>query len=133
MEQTVHSRQTKYCTAITHSLRKVGHASNAELLAAVRREYPEVTATTIHRATARLASRGEIGVGPRMKEGSMSYDANVTPHDHFQCVSCGMIKDAQLSEELIPLIEHRIGDGCSISGSIVVNGTCKACVTLASS
>lgn len=127
MDTAVKIRETKYCAAIRSSLRDLGHASNAELLSLLRKNYPELSATTIHRATARLAARGEIGVAPNTKEGAMQYDANVAYHDHFQCNNCGVLKDVQLSKSILPFIEEKIGDGCKITGNIVVNGTCKHC------
>ncbi len=124
---TIPQRQTKYCTQIVQTLRKLGHATNAELLKALRKSFPELSATTVHRATARLASRGTISIAPADKDGSMQYDINTKPHDHFQCLSCGLLKDANVKDEIIPILESSIGD-CSVSGQLTINGTCKKCM-----
>jgi Fe2+ or Zn2+ uptake regulation protein len=122
----VQSRQTKYCEAIEHALRIKGHATNSELLKLLRKSFPELSATTIHRATARLASRGVIGIAPPTVEGSMRYDANPKTHDHFLCSGCGVLKDAQFRDKVTPIIKEEI-DGCEISGQITISGLCKGC------
>lgn len=125
-ETLVIGRKTKYCQAIENLLVVIGHATNAELLNELRKTYPELSATTVHRATARLASRGEIAVAPSSKDGSMQYDANTTPHDHFQCTRCGRLKDTNIKDSIIPLLESSI-EGCHISGNLIVGGLCKHC------
>jgi Fur family peroxide stress response transcriptional regulator len=120
-------RQTKYCTSIEQELAIVGHATNAELLATLKRTYPDLSATTVHRATARLASRGKIAIAPSSRDGAMTYDHNTKPHDHFQCISCGILRDTDVKDEVIPILEHTIGD-CSISGRLTITGLCKKCM-----
>lgn len=128
MSSTTFGRKTKYCTDIERLLKKVGHASNAELLELLRRSYPSLSATTVHRATARLASRGKISLAPPNYDGSMRYDANNNAHDHFQCVSCGLLRDTDIKARVKPLLESSIGEGCSISGRLTINGICKKCI-----
>lgn len=119
-------RQTKYCRAIESMLSMLGHATNAELLTELRKNYPELSATTIHRATARLASRGEIAAAPSASDGSMRYDTNTVPHDHFMCNSCGVLRDTNIKDKVVPILESSIGD-CSISGRLTISGICKDC------
>ena len=119
-------RQTKYCTAIETILESLGHATNAELLTELKKAFPAVSATTVHRATSRLAERGVISTAPPSSDGSMTYDANVVPHDHFQCVSCGVLRDTNIKDKVVPILESSIGD-CHISGRLTISGTCKKC------
>jgi len=121
------SRQTKYCQTIECQLCTLGHATNAELLISLRKSFPHLSATTVHRATTRLASRGIIAIAPSKQDGSMQYDANTKPHDHFQCSVCGLLKDADVKDKIIPILESSI-DGCNISGQLTINGTCKKCL-----
>lgn len=123
----VSPRQTKYCQAIELEIAKLGHATNSELLQVLRKVYPDLSATTVHRATARLASRGTIGIAPSRNDGSMCYDANTTPHDHFQCLLCGILRDTDVKDKVIPILEESIGD-CSISGQLTISGICKKCM-----
>lgn len=120
-------RQTKYCKAIETELSRLGHATNAELLVDLRELYPDLSATTVHRATTRLALRGTIAIAPVSKDGSMRYDANTKPHDHFQCLSCGLLRDTDVKDSVIPILEASIGD-CSISGQLTISGLCKNCM-----
>ena len=119
-------RQTKYCTAIERALALVGHATNAELLSVMRREFPELSPTTVHRATTRLAQRGKIAIAPPDKDGSMRYDGNIKPHDHFVCSSCGLLHDTDVKDAVVPALEAAIA-GCSISGRLTISGICKNC------
>jgi Fur family peroxide stress response transcriptional regulator len=125
-DSIVLQRKTKYCTAIEAVLAKVGHASNAELLTELKKLYPDVSATTVHRATARLSVRGAISHAPATHDGSMRYDFNTTPHDHFLCTICGILKDTDIKDKIIPLLESSIED-CSISGRLTISGICKTC------
>lgn len=120
------TRQTKYCRQIEEIISKLGHASNAEILMSLHKDYPDVSATTVHRATARLASRGDISTAPAETNGAMRYDANTTPHDHFLCSHCGLLRDVVVAERVTPLLEEAL-DGCRISGRITISGTCKQC------
>ncbi len=120
-------RQTKYCQAIEVAIARLGHATNSELLIALRKEYPDLSATTVHRATARLAARGTIATAPTSRDGSMCYDANTMPHDHFQCLSCGALRDTNVKDKVTPILEASIGD-CKISGRLTIGGICKKCI-----
>jgi len=119
-------RQTKYCQAIEEIMNSLGHATNADILAELRKTYPTVSATTVHRATARLAARGALGLAPASNDGCMRYDTNPGPHDHFECVSCGILRDTDVKDKVVPILESSIGD-CHISGRLTISGTCKQC------
>jgi Fur family peroxide stress response transcriptional regulator len=119
-------RQTRYCQAIEQILPSLGHATNAKLLSLLQESYPDLSATTVHRASARLASRGIIAIAPSAKDGSIRYDANIIAHDHFQCLSCGNLQDADIKTAIIPILKSSI-ENCDISGRLIINGTCKEC------
>ena len=126
MQTIVRPRQSKYCLAIVDVLKQKGHASNSDLLHALRASYPELSATTIHRATQRLAERGEIGLAPPDTRGVMRYDTATTPHDHFMCSRCGTLRDADVASQVSRLLEQHL-EGCRVSGRLLINGTCKQC------
>lgn len=119
-------RQSKYCQSIQDQLTLLGHATNTQLLTELRKTYPTLSATTVHRATARLASRGTISQAPPALDGSMRYDSNIVPHDHFHCTACDTLRDARLKEQLAPILESAIED-CSISGQLTISGKCNTC------
>ncbi len=120
-------RQTKYCTSIVSLLKRMGHATNQELLVELRRVYPGLSATTVHRATQRLASRGKIAIAPNAVDGSIRYDANTKPHDHFACDKCNQLVDADLKDKIMPIINRSIV-GCDISGRLTIAGVCHNCL-----
>lgn len=120
-------RTTKYSVAVQCLMHRLGHATNLELLERLRGAYPELSATTVHRITARLYERRELQLAPSTLANAMRYDANTSPHDHFMCSRCGLLRDAHFAETIRPLIEQSVGDGCSISGSLTVSGVCKTC------
>ena len=126
-QKPINERTTKYIAAVRMQLERVGHATNAQLLALLQRDYPNLSATTVHRITARMLERHELQQAPAGKDNVLRYDSNVTPHDHFMCTQCGILRDAYLDEKVRPLIEESIGNGCSISGRLVVSGLCKQC------
>lgn len=123
----INNRQTKYCTAIENMLAELGHATNLEILIELRKEFPDLSATTVHRATARLASRDTIAIAPPANDGSMRYDTNTSPHDHFLCSKCGILRDTNVKDKVIPILEESIGD-CQISGQLTISGICKQCI-----
>ena len=128
-DMTTKQRQTKYCQSIDRQLKSMGHASNAELLKCLRKSFPKLSPTTVHRATARLSSRGIIKMAPSKPDGSMRYDANTKAHDHFQCLSCGLLRDTNIKNKIIPILESNI-DNCKISGQLTINGLCNKCSKL---
>lgn len=104
----------------------MGHVTNAELLNHLQRDYPELSATTVHRATARLASRGEIGLAPSTHRGAVRYDAQIKPHDHFSCNACDRLCDTDIKDKIQPIIKEAVVD-CAVSGNIVLTGLCNSC------
>lgn len=122
-----HDRTTKYTTAVRDHMDRVGHATNVELLNELRSEFPDLSATTVHRITSRMVERGELRLAPSGQGNVMRFDANLEPHDHFICEHCDLIRDAHLGNIIRPQIEQAIGSDCSISGSLTVSGVCMHC------
>jgi Fe2+ or Zn2+ uptake regulation protein len=122
-------RSTKYIRAVKDIILAMGHASNGEILGELRKVYPDVSSTTVHRVTTRLIERKEIGVAPPSQDLSMRFDSNTKPHDHFMCSKCGMLKDANIQERLREDLERIIGDNCRISGRLMITGVCSRCAT----
>lgn len=117
---------SKYCHLIMRELGRAGHATNNELLLQAQKEFPEVSATTIHRATARLCAHGHIASAPSDIDGAMRYDTTKEPHDHFMCDGCGRLRDVDIAEEVSNLLRQHLPD-CDIAGRLTIHGTCKQC------
>lgn len=124
------SRQTKYATAVYETLQELKHATNVQILESVQVLYPEVSATTIHRVTTRLKSRGVIGCAPKPTNGSERYDITPEPHHHFMCVDCSGICDVSETKEARRVIEQLkdLSGECAFAGTLTLRGICKRCV-----
>lgn len=120
-------RSTHYVSDVQEYMEMVGHASVAEILAHLKQRHPLLSATTVHRITSRLLERGRLAVAPATRGSVRRFDTTTRPHDHFMCSHCDLLRDAQLADELRPVIERAVGDGCRISGNLVVTGICKQC------
>lgn len=119
-------RQTKYCSEILNILKLKGHATNTEILIALKKKYPDISATTVHRATVRLSFRGKIRGAPKDKLGLLRYDSNLNDHDHFLCVNCGCLRDIIFPRDIISKLEAQTED-CRFIGNLTITGICKAC------
>lgn len=119
-------RETKYTRAVSDTLRALGHATNAEIAASLRIDFPYLSDTTVHRITSRFYDDGMIGMGPKAQDGSFMYDANAAFHDHFVCEGCGVMRDiaipAAMRRELQAMLQ-----GCCINGSLTLVGDCNKC------
>ncbi len=124
--QIINQRQTKYCLAIEETLKNLHHATNLELLLDLRKLYPSLSITTVHRATQRLALRHKIAFAPLAIDGSTRYDANLKPHDHFMCSACGLLKDVEIKDQLKLILNTLIKD-CQVSGRLTISGICNNC------
>lgn len=120
-------RETKYTKDILELMGNLGHATNAELTQELRKSYPDLSLTTVHRATARLQERGTLALAPSASDGSMRYDIKTSPHDHFICNGCGGIRDIDVAEKLIPTISKALG-GCKVTGRLLIHGSCEHCL-----
>ncbi|NLA42911.1 hypothetical protein GX865_02010 [Candidatus Saccharibacteria bacterium] len=118
-------RQTKYCQAVHEALSYLDIATNNEILQYVRRDYPEVSATTIHRVTARLLRLGEISLAPPSSNGAVRYDVRVGENAYFSCSKCSRIR--RLDGQVLALLLEKQLEGCSASGQLTVTGICKLC------
>lgn len=120
-------RHTKYTQAAKDYMGQFGHATNLDILKVLRINYPELSATTVHRITSRMLDRNELIIGPPSKDNSLRLDANLSPHDHFQCRLCDRLRDIQLPKSLFESIQKLVGD-CNISGRLTIQGTCDKCL-----
>lgn len=122
----MNARSTPQIKAVIETLTLLGHATNAQILQLLKVNHPTLSPTTVHRITARLHERGEIGIAPPDEQGSMRYDISTETHDHFICTNCGGIRDLDVAKELIPKISKALG-GCRINGRLVIRGSCEVC------
>lgn len=117
------THQTKM---VLEAARELGHGTNADILNMVRTTMPDLSATTVHRITARLVGAGLLNYGPDIN-GSKIIDANTIPHDHFICESCSGIKDIQISEKSRKELQSQV-DALVLNSQLTITGDCTQCV-----
>lgn len=120
-------RSTKYTSAVKAYMQTVGHATNGQILQYLRQDYPDVSATTVHRITGRMVDRGELSYAPVATDKSARFDVNLQPHDHFQCSRCDRLRDIILPSELFNSIQEMMGE-CRLNSRLNVQGSCETCI-----
>ncbi len=126
MTQSINRRTTKYTCEVLAVLRRLHHATNAEIAAKLRETYPQVSDTTVHRVTQRLYDDRMIGLAPSTQQGCLRYDARPERHDHFRCGYCDKLRDIAIPVSVRQQIECELDD-CYFDGPLVITGTCKKC------
>jgi Fe2+ or Zn2+ uptake regulation protein len=120
-------RITKYTEAVFAYMQSKGHATNADIAKHLRKTYPDISATTIHRITTRMVERSELVLAPPALGNLTRLDSNTADHHHFQCLRCDCLRDIDLPPDIIELIQDRLGD-CQISGQLNIQGVCAHCL-----
>lgn len=120
-------RKSKYVEAVRVLLRDRGHATNGDLAEVLRETYHALSDTTVHRITQRLLRDGEIALAPVTASGAMRFDANLMPHDHFECQHCERLKDINVSTSIRDGLARELGD-CEVSGPLTILGNCHKCI-----
>lgn len=122
-------RITPQTKAVLKRLQEVGHATNLELLSALTPQFPDISATTIHRITKRLVGEGQISMLISPYDGSVILDANARPHYHFVCQACGKVKDIQLTSATID--DLQIAAGVALrTDNVIITGIKADCPAL---
>ena len=126
MTQVTTRRRSKFSAAIEQSLAYFGHATNAQLAEDLRRNYPHISDTTVHRITQRLIVDGKAGVAGYADDGAVVIDSNPDPHDHLVCEHCRKYNDIIVSDNCRQSIQNSIRD-CELTGSLTIIGLCSEC------
>lgn len=123
----ISERTTKYTNAVKTFVADGWHPTNSQILIHLRQTYPNLSATTVHRITARMVERGELACAPPTKDNCARFDSNTTPHDHFQCVHCDTLRDVELPQHIFDSVQHLMGD-CKLNGRLNIQGSCGKCL-----
>jgi len=107
------------------------HPTAAELHESLLPELPQLSLATVYRNLEVLVSEG--AVEPVASSGrALRYDANVEPHHHFNCESCGRIQDVELTPPRQLLVRLRRDHALEASRvRIDFYGLCTDCRALA--
>lgn len=127
IKSMIKQRNTRYATAVKAYLLKAGHATNTQILRHLQIDYPELSATTVHRITARMVDRGELNPAPPARDSAVRFDLNISAHDHFQCLNCDRLRDFHMPQEMFDSVQDMMGD-CKLNGRLTVQGSCDMCL-----
>ncbi|MDD3231332.1 MAG: transcriptional repressor [Oscillospiraceae bacterium] len=90
---------------------------------------PDLSLGTVYRNLNRFKEDGTI-ISVGVVDGQERYDADVTPHSHFICDTCGAVLDVN-DEFVDPESDKevsRILGVCVVSHQVVFHGLCGACL-----
>lgn len=118
-----HSRKRDAILACLQSTKS--HPSAEWVYAQLKPTIPDLSLGTVYRNLAEFRRAGQI-ISVANVDGTERFDADVTPHTHFICRTCGAVID--LNEVTLPAPETDCG---RVEGvSVVYHGTCKTCLAV---
>jgi Fur family peroxide stress response transcriptional regulator len=120
-------RMTPQTLLVLKIAKKLGHATNSEILEKSLATLPSLSPTTVHRITKRLIENGLLAEGPKIN-GQILVDANIFPHDHFLCNDCNGIKDLTINSSIRDQIKNELGVE-RLPSSLTIYGDCKSCLS----
>lgn len=127
-EQTTLKRSRQRDAIVTFLKTRKDHPTADTVYQEIRTVIPNISLGTVYRNLSLLSDRGEI---LRLAcDGKVDrFDADVSPHYHFICKSCGCVQDIDVpySSE-IDETANRIFDGSILSHSLLFEGYCKECL-----
>ena len=92
MVQAAPHRQTRQRRLIYEAVATTSSHPTAEwVYATVRRALPRISLGTVYRNLQVLVEQGRLKAWSR--GGATRFDADLAPHDHFFCQSCGLLLD----------------------------------------
>lgn len=91
-------RYSKKREAILSLLRMTASHPSAEwIYLQMKQQYPDISLGTVYRNLSQFKEQGEI-ICVATVNGVERFDANVEPHVHFICQSCGRVQDLHQME-----------------------------------
>jgi Fur family transcriptional regulator, peroxide stress response regulator len=114
------------CAVYANLLGRTDHPTVEQLLRDLNQSFPISSQATVYSSLQALQNAGLVRE-VLLDEGVSRYDANVMPHHHFRCGSCGSIEDIDWSA-LPPLSLGGLRPGLKVEGyEVTVHGTCERC------
>jgi Fur family transcriptional regulator, peroxide stress response regulator len=114
------------CAVYANLLHRTDHPTVEQLLRDLNQSFPISSQATVYSSLQALQNVGLVRE-VLLEEGVSRFDANVTPHHHFRCRSCGSIEDIGWSV-LPPLNLEGLRPGLRAEGyEVTVNGLCDHC------
>ncbi len=103
------------------------HPTAEEIFVAVNRSDPRCSRATVYNNLHALVTAGLVRELALEGTRSTRYDANVQPHHHFVCETCGAVEDVEGLE--LPGLPRRTLPGGRVvrSYDVIFRGACAAC------
>lgn len=121
---------TRQRQVILDELRKVtSHPTADQVYEMARKVLPRISLGTVYRNLEVLSERGTIR---KLWAGSAQarYDANLRPHYHIRCETCGRVDDVEVEPVAEMECAARAAAGYVVTGHHVeFNGICPKCVS----
>jgi Fe2+ or Zn2+ uptake regulation protein len=126
-EEPLPRRQTRQRRLVYEAVASTdAHPSAEWVYERVRREMPRVSLGTVYRNLQLLVAEGRLKAWSRGR--ATRYDADVRPHDHFVCRSCGLLLDIETAPEAISSEKRLRAGGHRIDSRILeFIGVCRDC------
>lgn len=103
------------------------HPSATMVFEQVKDLFPEISLDTVNRTLGTIAELGLANTVPGCGR-AKRFDADLTGHQHFQCIKCGKIIDfAYPAFENIRLPREIREDFTVLTKTVYVQGICKKC------
>ncbi|MEM6714522.1 MAG: Fur family transcriptional regulator [Cyanobacteria bacterium P01_C01_bin.147] len=107
-------------------LSRTDHPTAEQLLNDLNQDAPVSSQATIYNCLQVLSNVGLIRE-VLLDDGGCRYDANVEPHHHFRCQSCGAIADIPWQSLQSIDVTHLNADWQVSGYEVTVHGICKTC------
>jgi Fur family peroxide stress response transcriptional regulator len=93
----------------------------------VRKRLPTVSCDTVYRTLSTLETQGLVS-RTEVLGGPARYDANMAPHHHFVCTTCGLVRDFYSDAlDSLPIPKSVEALGKVESAHVQVRGVCSVC------
>lgn len=128
LEVTGH-RYTEQRAAVYRFLSSVTSHPNADqVFQEVRGQVPGISLATVYKSLETLVTCG-LASKLTYSDGSARYDANMEPHHHARCVSCGEVFDVlgALSEEDLQSLGEGLDEFSVLGYRLELTGFCTGC------
>ncbi|NJK72743.1 MAG: transcriptional repressor [Synechococcaceae cyanobacterium SM2_3_60] len=107
----------------TNLLGRCDHPTAEQILQDLNQDAPTSSQATVYSSLQALRDVGLVRE-VRLDAGICRYDANMAPHHHFQCQSCGHIEDVPWAHFDV-VQQQPLRDGLSLgSYEVIIQGTC---------
>lgn len=122
-ERNVRPSLQRICI-LDYLLAKRNHPTVSTIYVDLLPQIPTLSRTTVYNTLETLCESGLV-ITLDVGDGSIHYDADITPHAHFKCEKCGKIFDILLTPEDF---RKRVPEGFSIERlQLYAFGLCAKC------